>query len=139
LSPDGNDVAVALLDMPQRSRCAAEQGFAASATPRQAGVGVAKRMRGCGRRSAAESATRQPAVSAKAHCQGVSRRQRQIDELRDLCRLGAVGRAIGLAFEHFADFGCDDGIIDLLADAIGRTGAPEDVRRRFTELRLSHH
>ena len=33
-------------------------------------------------------------------------------------------RAIDLAFEHFAHFGRDDDIIDLLAEAIERTEAP---------------
>lgn len=69
----------------------------------------------------------------------MSRRQRQLDELGDLYRSGAVARAIDLAFEHFADFGRDDDIVDLLADAIEHTEAPEDVRRRFAELRASQH
>ena len=64
----------------------------------------------------------------------MTRRQRQLDELRDLCRSGAAARAIDLAFEHFADFGRDDDIVDLLADALERTDAPEDVLRRFAEL-----
>ena len=45
----------------------------------------------------------------------MSRRQRQFNELRDLCAAGGVVRAIDLAFEHFAQFGRDDEIIDLLA------------------------
>jgi hypothetical protein len=65
----------------------------------------------------------------------VSRRQRQLDELDELCRRGAVGRAIDLAFEHFAQFGTDAEVIDLLADAIGRSCVPERVHQRFTELR----
>ncbi|MCU1502419.1 MAG: hypothetical protein JWM12_1773 [Ilumatobacteraceae bacterium] len=68
----------------------------------------------------------------------MSRRQRQLDELRELCRCGAVLRAIDLAFEHFAHFGRDDDIIELLADAIEHAGAPGSARRRFAELRASH-
>jgi hypothetical protein len=64
----------------------------------------------------------------------VSRRQRQLDELRDLCRSGAVAHAVDLAFEHFADFGRDEGLVGLLAEAIERTQPPEEVRRRFGEL-----
>jgi hypothetical protein len=69
----------------------------------------------------------------------MSRRQRQLDELRDLCRSGAVVRAIDLAFEHFAHFGRDDDIIDLLAGAIESVAAPKCARHRFAELRESHH
>jgi hypothetical protein len=69
----------------------------------------------------------------------MSRRQRQLDELRDLCRCGSVVRAIDLTFEHFARFGRDDEIIDLLADAIESVEAPERARHRFAELRASHH
>lgn len=68
----------------------------------------------------------------------MSRRQRQLDELRVLCHSGAVARAIDLAFEHFAAFGCDVDIVDMLADAIEHIEAPEGVRRRFAELRTSH-
>ena len=64
-----------------------------------------------------------------------TRRQRHLDELRALCRSGAVARAIDLAFEHFADFGRDDEIARLLADAIEHAEAPDEVRRRFAELR----
>jgi hypothetical protein len=32
----------------------------------------------------------------------MSRRQRQLDAIRDLCRAGGVARAVDLAFEHFA-------------------------------------
>lgn len=67
----------------------------------------------------------------------MSRRQRQFDELRDLCHSGAVARAVDLAFEHFAAFGADNDIVDLLTDAIERTKAPEGVRRRFAELHAS--
>jgi hypothetical protein len=65
----------------------------------------------------------------------MSRRQRQRDELRELCHSGSLIRAIDLAFEHFADFGRDDDIVVLLADALEHTAAPEGVRRRFAELR----
>ena len=65
----------------------------------------------------------------------VSRRQRQLDELHALCDAGALARAIDLAFEHFAHFGRDDGIVDLLAVAVEAPQASERVRGRFAELR----
>jgi len=65
----------------------------------------------------------------------MSRRQRQVDELRDLCRSGALARAVDLAFEHFSAFGSDDDIVGRLADAIECFESPEAVRRRFAELR----
>ncbi|MEO5899958.1 MAG: hypothetical protein ABIR68_07455 [Ilumatobacteraceae bacterium] len=68
----------------------------------------------------------------------MSRRQRQLDELRDLCCSGAVLRAIDLAFEHFARFGRDDDIIGLLADAIENVQTVERARCRLRELRASH-
>lgn len=64
----------------------------------------------------------------------MSHRQRQVDELRDLCHSGALARAVDLAFEHFAAFGADDDIVGRLADAIERFGAPDAVRHQFTEL-----
>jgi hypothetical protein len=64
----------------------------------------------------------------------MSRRQRQLDELSALCRGGAVGRAIDLAFEHVSMFGSDDELVGLLAEAIDRPGVPDRVRRRFAEL-----
>jgi hypothetical protein len=64
----------------------------------------------------------------------MGRRQRQTDELRALCRTGGVARAVDLAFEHFAVFGRDDGLVALLAVAIERADVPADVRRRFAEL-----
>lgn len=64
----------------------------------------------------------------------MSRRQRQLDELLRLCRSGAVGRAVDLSFEHVAAFGRDDRILDLLAEELERTRAPDGVRRRFAEL-----
>ena len=69
----------------------------------------------------------------------MSRRQRQLDELRDLCRSGATIRAVDLAFEHFALFGWDDEIVDLLADAIDHGEAAAPARRRFAELRAARH
>jgi hypothetical protein len=69
----------------------------------------------------------------------MSRRQRQLDELRDLCRCGAVSRAVDLAFEHFACFGRDDDIIDVLAEATGHPAVTERARNRFAELRASYH
>jgi len=68
----------------------------------------------------------------------VSRRQRQVDELRHLCDSGALVRAVDLAFEHFAVFGCDPDILGRLADAIERCGSPEVVLRRLDELRARH-
>ncbi|MEO8265110.1 MAG: hypothetical protein ABI706_06300 [Ilumatobacteraceae bacterium] len=64
----------------------------------------------------------------------MSRRQRHCNELRDLCSAGRVVRAIDLAFEHFAHFGWDDEIIDLLARAIETTGVAGHARQRFAEL-----
>ena len=69
----------------------------------------------------------------------MSRRLRQLDELRSLCRSGALSHAIDLAFEHFADFGCDDGIVAELVDAIDCMKAPDDVCRRFAELRAARY
>ena len=43
-------------------------------------------------------------------------------------------RAIDLAFEHFAHFGRDLEIIDLLAQAIEDTDAAGRARQRFAEL-----
>ena len=68
----------------------------------------------------------------------MSRRQRQFNELRDLCCAGAVARAIDLAFEHFAHFGRDDEIIDLLAQAIEDADVAARARQRFAELCASH-
>ena len=68
----------------------------------------------------------------------MSRRQRQFNELRDLCSAGAVVRAIDLAFEHFAHFGRDDEIVDLLAQAMEDTDVTGRARQRFGELCASH-
>jgi uncharacterized protein (DUF111 family) len=64
----------------------------------------------------------------------MSRRQRQCKELRDLCSAGRVVHAIDLAFEHFAHFGRDDEILDLLARAIADAGVVGRPRQRFAEL-----
>jgi hypothetical protein len=77
-------------------------------------------------------------VSAWVDRGDMSRRQRQSNELRDLCCAGAVARAIDLAFEHFAHFGCDGEIIDLLAQAMEDTDVAGRARLRFAELCASH-
>ena len=77
-------------------------------------------------------------VSARVDGRCMSRRQRQFNELRDLCSAGGVARAIDLSFEHFVDFGRDDEIIDLLARAIDDTGVAGRARQRFVELCASH-
>ena len=77
-------------------------------------------------------------VRARVDRQCMSRRQRQFNELGDLCSAGAVVRAIDLAFEHFAHFGCDDDLIELLARAIEHTDATGPTRQRFAELCFSH-
>ncbi len=64
----------------------------------------------------------------------MSRRERQVRELRALCERGPVSRAVDLAFEHFADFGRNDEVLDLIAAAIARTPVPAAVRRRFVDL-----
>ena len=68
----------------------------------------------------------------------MSRRQRQSDQLRHLCGTGAVTRAIDLAFEHFANFGRDDELIDLLAQALVGSDVAGRARQRFAELCASH-
>lgn len=52
-----------------------------------------------------------------------------------MCESGAVARAIDLAFAHFADFGPDEEIVTLVADAIDASNAPPIVLCRFAELR----
>jgi hypothetical protein len=68
----------------------------------------------------------------------MSRRQRQLDELGALCRAGDVARAIDLAFEHFAQFGRDDDVVEVLGRAVDAAAVTDRVRRRFAELRTSH-
>jgi hypothetical protein len=65
----------------------------------------------------------------------MSRRQRELEELHDLCVSGAVARAVDLAFEHFARFGRREEIIDLLAAAIERTQPGGRASQRLAELR----
>ncbi len=62
-----------------------------------------------------------------------SRRDRQLLELRELCRCGAVSRAIDLAFEHFAEFGRDESVVELLVDCVDQQ-VPDRIRRRLSEL-----
>ena len=64
----------------------------------------------------------------------MSRRQRQIDELRCLCGTGAVARAVDLAHQHFADFGPDDDVLEMLGERIDSGDVPDDVRRRYADL-----
>lgn len=66
------------------------------------------------------------------------RHERQLEELRDLCRADGAARAVDLAFEHFARFGADREVIALLARVIARTDPPKHVRRRFAELRTAY-
>ena len=68
----------------------------------------------------------------------MSLRQRQSNQLRDLCCTGAVGRAIDLAFEHFAHFGRDDELLEMLTQAMENPHVAGCVRRRFAELCASH-
>ncbi|HYD10539.1 MAG TPA: hypothetical protein VEA78_10580 [Acidimicrobiales bacterium] len=63
------------------------------------------------------------------------RRRRQLEQLRDLCRRGAVVRAIDLAFEHFACFGQDDDVVVLLEAVVSRTGGDRELGTRLAELR----
>lgn len=63
-----------------------------------------------------------------------SRRRRQLDELRALCRGQALARAIDLAFEHFTCFGRDADIVVLIEESLD-AGADDAVRRSFAELR----
>jgi hypothetical protein len=68
----------------------------------------------------------------------MARRQRQADELRELCRSGSLARAVDLAFQHVAEFGPDDELLALLADAVDRRpSVPDAVRRRLTDLLAS--
>ena len=77
-------------------------------------------------------------VSAMLDCRDMSHRQRQSNQLRDLCHAGAVVRAIDLAFEHFAHFGRDDDIIEMLTHAMEDPDVAGCARRRFAELCASH-
>src|SRR3546814_20249793 len=64
----------------------------------------------------------------------MSRRQRQMNELRALCSAGAAARAVDLAFAHLADFGLDDEVLSKLASAVGGAPVPPAVRVRYAEL-----
>jgi hypothetical protein len=67
----------------------------------------------------------------------MSRRQRQRDEIEALCARGSLARAVDLAYLHFADFGRDDALVELIADALDRTSVTAVVARRFEDLRRS--
>jgi hypothetical protein len=41
---------------------------------------------------------------------------------------------VDLAYLHFADFGRDDDVLDLIAAAMVRAPVPAVVRRRFVDL-----
>ena len=85
---------------------------------------------------AASRGQREPSAGSAAQCRFgvVSRHQRQLDELRALCRSGRVGRAVDLAFEHFACFGRDELVVALLIDAIDHTSVTPQIRARLAEL-----
>jgi hypothetical protein len=68
----------------------------------------------------------------------MSRRQRQFDELQGLCSAGGVARAIDLEYEHFARFGRDDEIVDLLAPAMDDADVAARAHQRFAELCSPH-
>jgi len=69
----------------------------------------------------------------------MTRQQRHVDELRALCTSGHVARAVDLAFEHFATFGRDEHVIELLAEAVDHGAVGEAIRRRLDELSTSVH
>jgi len=64
----------------------------------------------------------------------MTRHQRQLDELRMLCCSGRVGRAVDLAFEHFASFGWDDVVAGWLLAALDGGGASDELRQRVIDL-----
>ncbi len=64
----------------------------------------------------------------------MTRRERQLDVLRELCATGAIAHAIDLAYEHFAGFGPDDHIAHLLAEAMEHEVVGDGLRRKFAEL-----
>jgi hypothetical protein len=64
----------------------------------------------------------------------MTRHQRQLDELRALCRSGRLARAVDLAFEHVAAFGRDDQVVALLIDAAREGGATAEVRAQLAAL-----
>jgi hypothetical protein len=67
----------------------------------------------------------------------MSRRQRQLEELRALCERHSLSHAVDLAFLHFADFGRNDEVLDFIAAAIERAPVRAAVRRRFLDLQSS--
>jgi hypothetical protein len=77
-------------------------------------------------------------VSARVDGRDMSRRQRQSNELRDLCISGEVIRAIDLAFEHFARYGRDDDIVALLGRSVESARVVGRVRQRFADLCAWH-
>jgi hypothetical protein len=66
-----------------------------------------------------------------------ARRQRQLDELAELCGSGRIDRAIDLAFEHIAVFGQDDDVVVLLEAACGCRSVRPEVRCRIDALRAA--
>jgi hypothetical protein len=48
-----------------------------------------------------------------------------------------LSRAVDLAFLHFADFGRNEEILNVIADAIEHTPVPAAIRRRFLDLQPS--
>ena len=62
------------------------------------------------------------------------RRRRHLDELCALCARGDVGRAIDLAFEHFACDGRDESTLAILRAAVEGRSTSETLRRRLAEL-----
>ena len=64
----------------------------------------------------------------------MSRRQRQIDQLGALCHSGHVARAVDLAFEHFATFGRDERVVDLLTHAVDHHPVGDAIRQRLADL-----
>jgi hypothetical protein len=77
-------------------------------------------------------------VSVWVDRRDMSLRQRQSNQLHELCCAGAVIRAIDLAFEHFAHFGRDDEIIEMLTLAMAGPDVSVCGRRRFAELCASY-
>jgi hypothetical protein len=67
----------------------------------------------------------------------MTRRERQLEELRALCTTGRVARALDLACEHVASFGPDDRVLALLAGAVEGEPATSRLRMRVAELEAS--
>ena len=62
------------------------------------------------------------------------RHRRHLDELCSLCASGHVGRAIDLAFEHFARDGRDRATLEILQAAVEGAAASDKLRARLSEL-----